>query len=100
MISPAKRYCASRAHFSFDNPFYRGLGERDIAALYLLMARLFPRNDEARARHGLYRSLELGRLSPRRHSALPGKLGHRSRRDGAERADRRTPGVRPIWPTI
>ena len=35
------------AHFSFDNPFYRGLGERDIAALYLLMARLFPRNDEA-----------------------------------------------------
>ena len=35
------------AHFSFDKPFYRGLGERDIAALYLLMARLFPRNDEA-----------------------------------------------------
>jgi hypothetical protein len=35
------------AHFSFDRPFYRGLGERDIAALYLLMARLFPRNDEA-----------------------------------------------------
>jgi hypothetical protein len=35
------------AHFSFDSPFYRGLRERDIAALYLLMARLFPRNDEA-----------------------------------------------------
>jgi hypothetical protein len=35
------------SHFSFDNPFYRGLGERDIAALYLLMTRLFPRNDEA-----------------------------------------------------
>jgi len=35
------------AHFSFERPFYRGLGERDIAALYLLMARLFPRNDEA-----------------------------------------------------
>ncbi len=35
------------AHLSFDRPFYRGLGERDIAALYLLMARLFPRNDDA-----------------------------------------------------
>jgi hypothetical protein len=34
-------------HFSFDSPFYRGLSEHDIAALYVLMARLFPRNDEA-----------------------------------------------------
>ena len=34
------------SHYSFDRPFYLGLGERDIAALYLLMARLFPRNDE------------------------------------------------------
>jgi hypothetical protein len=35
------------SHFGFEKPFYRGMRERDIAALYLLMARLFPRNDEA-----------------------------------------------------
>ena len=35
------------SHFSFDKPFYAGIGERDVAALYLLMARLFPRNEEA-----------------------------------------------------
>src|SRR6202035_1963880 len=34
-------------HFNWDRPFYLGLSERDIAALYLLMARLFPRDDEA-----------------------------------------------------
>ena len=42
------------AHFSFDKPFYRGLGERDIAALYLLMARLFPQR-RGGTRDGLYR---------------------------------------------
>jgi hypothetical protein len=35
------------SHHSFDNPFYSGMSERDIAALFLLMARLFPRNEEA-----------------------------------------------------
>jgi hypothetical protein len=35
------------SHFSFDKPFYSGLSERDVAALYALMARLFPRNDAA-----------------------------------------------------
>ncbi len=35
------------SHFSFDKPFYNGMSERDIAALYLLMTRLFPRNDDA-----------------------------------------------------
>ena len=41
------------AHFSFDRPFYRGLGERDIAALYLLMARLFPGTTRPNARRAL-----------------------------------------------
>ena len=40
------------SHFSFDTPFYRGLSERDIAALYLLMTRLFPRDDEAEGARG------------------------------------------------
>ena len=35
------------SHFSFARPFYRGISERDVAGLYVLMARLFPRNDAA-----------------------------------------------------
>ena len=35
------------SRFDFAKPFYAGIGERDLAALYLLMVRLFPRNEEA-----------------------------------------------------
>ena len=35
------------SHFSFDKPFYAGIGERQAAALYVLMVRLFPRNEQA-----------------------------------------------------
>ena len=35
------------SNFSFDKPFYAGIGVRELAALYSLMARLFPRNEEA-----------------------------------------------------
>jgi hypothetical protein len=40
------------AHFSFGNPFYDGISERDVAALYRLMVRLFPPNDEAERETG------------------------------------------------
>ena len=76
-------------HFSFDKPFY-GLGERDIAALYLLMVRLFPRNDEAERATGFIGALDCGDL----RDGIPrylASLGHRGRRDGVEPADRRTP---------
>ncbi len=46
-------------HYSFDRPFYLGLGEPDIAALYLLMVRLFPRNDERARATGLVGALNL-----------------------------------------
>ncbi len=35
------------SRFSIDKPFYAGLSEREVAALYVLTARLFPRNAEA-----------------------------------------------------
>ena len=35
------------SHSSFDKPFYAGIGERQAAALYVLMAQLSPRNEEA-----------------------------------------------------
>jgi hypothetical protein len=35
------------SRFSFDNPFYAGIGEHEVAALYVLIARLFPSNEEA-----------------------------------------------------
>jgi hypothetical protein len=35
------------SRFSFDKPFYTGVGERRLADLYVLMARLFPRNQDA-----------------------------------------------------
>lgn len=35
------------ARFSIDKAFYAGIGAREVAALYVLMARLFPRNAEA-----------------------------------------------------
>jgi hypothetical protein len=46
-------------HYSFDRPFYLGLGEPDIAALYLLMVRLFPRNDERERATGFVGALNL-----------------------------------------
>jgi hypothetical protein len=46
-------------HYSFDRPFYLGLGELDIAALYLLMVRLFPRNDERERATGFVGALNL-----------------------------------------
>jgi hypothetical protein len=37
-------------HFDFGSPFYRDLGEHDIAALFKLVTRLFPpREDSERA---------------------------------------------------
>ena len=45
-ISPEKRCFASRP-LQLRQAFYSGISERDIAALFLLMARLFPRNEEA-----------------------------------------------------
>lgn len=35
------------SRFGFDRPFYRGISERNVASLYALIARLFPRNDKA-----------------------------------------------------
>ena len=44
------------SHFSFEKPFCRGMSEADIARLYVLMARLFPRNDEAERATGFISS--------------------------------------------
>ena len=45
-------------HHSLAEPFYRGLGEGDLAALYALMARLFPRDDEAKRVTGVMRGFD------------------------------------------
>jgi hypothetical protein len=62
------------AHFSFDTPFYAGLSEREIADLYVLMARLFPRNDDAERATGFVGALDsIGYLrdgAPRHLAAL------------------------------
>jgi hypothetical protein len=47
------------SHFSFDKPFYSGMSERDIAVLYLLMTRLFPRNREAERATGFIGAQDL-----------------------------------------
>lgn len=47
---------------SLTEPFYRGLGEGDIAALYALMARLFPRDDEAERVTGVWGFDSVGHL--------------------------------------
>jgi hypothetical protein len=43
----AREVLIRAARFRSDKPFYVGSSERDVAALYVLMSRLFPRNDEA-----------------------------------------------------
>jgi hypothetical protein len=45
-------------HFSFADPFYIGIGERDLAALYVLMARLFPPDAEADRATGFMRDVD------------------------------------------
>ncbi len=45
-------------HFSFGTPFYAGLSEREIADFYLLMARLFPPDEDAERAMGLIGTLD------------------------------------------
>jgi hypothetical protein len=45
-------------HFSVADPFYIGIGERDLAALYVLMARLFPPDAEAERATGFMRDVD------------------------------------------
>jgi hypothetical protein len=40
------------AKFGFDKPFYVGFDERDVAALYVLIARLFPPDEEVERASG------------------------------------------------
>ena len=83
------------SHFSFDKPFYAGMSERDVAALYVLMARLFPRNEEAEAATGFIGAWDsIGYLRDGIPRYLAG-LGYRGRRRGVERADRRSSAVQP-----
>ena len=46
-------------HFSFGTPFYAGLSEREIADLYVLMARLFPPDEDAKRATGFVGALDL-----------------------------------------
>ena len=43
------------SRFSIDKPFYAGIGEHEVAALYVLIARLFPPNEEADRTTGFIR---------------------------------------------
>jgi hypothetical protein len=45
-------------HFSFGTPFFAGLSEREIANLYVLMARLFPPDEDARRATGFIGALD------------------------------------------
>ena len=45
-------------HFSFGTPFYAGLSEREIANLYVLMARLFPSDEDAKRATGFVGALD------------------------------------------
>ncbi len=46
------------AHFNFDTPFYARLSEREIADLYVLMARLFPPDKDAKRATGFVGALD------------------------------------------
>jgi hypothetical protein len=46
------------AHFSLLTPFYVGLGEQQIADLYVLMMRLFPRHENAKPMTGFVGPLQ------------------------------------------
>lgn len=55
----AKRIVARVAmHFDFGSPFYRDLGEHDIAALFKLVARLFPPRNDSHQATGFVGSLD------------------------------------------
>jgi hypothetical protein len=45
-------------HFDFGSPFYRDLGEHDIAALFKLVARLFPPRNEGERATGFVGALD------------------------------------------
>ncbi|WP_156971161.1 NACHT domain-containing protein [Beijerinckia mobilis] len=45
-------------HFSFGTPFYADLSEREIGNLYVLMMRLFPRDDDTECTTGFMGTLE------------------------------------------
>jgi len=46
-------------HFGFGTPFYAGMSEREIGNLYLLMARLFPRDADAKRATGFVGNLDM-----------------------------------------
>jgi hypothetical protein len=46
------------SHFSFKTPFYTEMNERDLADLYVLTARLFPRNDDSEQATGFIETWE------------------------------------------